>query len=197
MTKILWIDLETTGLNEVEHGIVQLACFVEIDGKIMGSKNYYICPAESKKISAEALAVNGRTLEEIKGFQDQKTAWLKFKKFLEEYVNPYDKTDKFYFGGYNVSFDIKFLRQWWIENNDKYFGSYFHKEINYDPYQDMKLLKNKGVVNLENLKLTTVAEHFKINSDKAHNAMGDIIMTKKIHNETLDLFEKHQSILFG
>jgi len=41
-------------------------------------------------------------------------------------VDKFDKKDKLHLAGYNIGgFDIPFLRTFFLQNNDKYFGSWF------------------------------------------------------------------------
>lgn len=52
--------------------------------------------------------------------------YKQFVDLLSKYVDRYNKKDKFFLAGYNIaSFDNSFLRAWFIQNGDKYFGSWF------------------------------------------------------------------------
>ena len=57
-----------------------------------------------------------------------------------------------------------------------------------DPYPVLTYLKTLGKIEIENLKLVTVCDYFKIQID-AHDAMSDILATKKLI-EILDEFFK-------
>ena len=80
--------------------------------------------------------------------------------------------------GYNVGFDEKFLREWFIRNDHKYFGAYFNNQC-IDIIRDVDKLIYLSNLVLENRKLETVCKHFNVKID-AHDAFSDIVATRKL-----------------
>lgn len=125
MHKLIWIDVETGGLDEKKNPLIQVAAFVEIGGEIKDKFVSYIRPFPMDIVEPKALEVNKLTMDQLKAFPEPRAVYLKFISFLDNYINRYDSSDKLVPLGYNVSFDMGFLREFWLKNGDKYFGSYF------------------------------------------------------------------------
>jgi len=176
--KILYFDTETTGLDENVHDIIQIAGVIEIDGEIKEKFNYKIKPFNMSEVSYEALETNGFTLDAINKFDAPDEVLRKLIVLMGQYVDRFDPADKFYPAGYNVQFDLNFLRAFFEKNNDKFFGSWFYwRPI--DPLPVLYLFETLGKIHLPNYKLTTVCELLGIEF-KAHDAFEDIEATMKV-----------------
>jgi DNA polymerase-3 subunit epsilon len=106
---------------------------------------------------------------------------------LEKYVDKYDRNDKYIFGGYNVEFDIKFLRNLWESNGDVYFGSWFaYGSI--DPSAVLRFFQycEKGP-NVVRAKLTDIAAEFGVLEEGAHDALVDVRMTQNVTRKMMEL----------
>jgi DNA polymerase-3 subunit epsilon len=182
MSKILYIDTETTGLDKTKSGLTELACIVEINGVQVDKLLLQINTTTYNKdiaIEDEALTLTGKTKELINSYPTSKDQFEMFIDLLDQYIDKYDKTDKFQLNGYNTNFDIGFIQEWFKDNDHKYYGSYFnYKEL--DVFALVKYLKYLGLIDTENDKLETICNHFGIELD-AHNALDDIVATKKLH----------------
>lgn len=178
--KIFWFDCETTGLDPIKNDIIELACIVEIDGEVKASKLWRIQPQDYSAINEEALKVNQLTLEQIKTFDTPTNVHKELVDFLSFFIDRYDPKDKFYIGGYNVDFDLQFLKCFFEKNNDKYFGSFFnYRKV--DPLAIIRYLEYYEILyfQLENHKLETVAIYFQIPL-KPHSALDDIYATRNL-----------------
>lgn len=181
MIKTLYFDVETTGLDPVKNGVIQLACIVDIGGEIKAEKEWFVRPFLNDIIDEKALEVNGLPLEKIKGFTDPKAVFRQFRQFLRRYISPYDSKDKFWPAGYNCTFDLNFMAEWFKKNGDKYFGSWQNWNA-IDPLPIVRRLAWSGMIPmLENFKLGTVCRYFGIPlGDDAHDAMADIRATREL-----------------
>lgn len=181
MTKNLYFDTETTGLDAAANGLIQLAMIIEIDGVVVEEVNLKLKPHPTDLINDEALAVNGITremLENEEGRLSCREGYLELIKILSKYVSQYDRADKFTPIGYNVSFDMEVLRQFFLKNGDKYFGSWMWWNAA-DPLQLLRFLKYARKVDLPDFKLSSVCAHFGIPID-AHDALSDIKATRDL-----------------
>lgn len=180
--KTLYFDVETTGLDPRQNGIIQLACIIDIEGNIEAEHNWNVAPFENDKIDREALAVNGCTEEQIKGFDPPREVYEAFISVLGRFVDKYNRFDKFYPAGYNLQFDLDFENQWFIKNGDKYFGSWQNWNA-IDPLAIIRRLVWMGILEpLPNYKLITVCEHFGIElGESAHDALADIRATRELN----------------
>lgn len=174
--KILYFDCETTGRSAIKNDIVQLSGIMEINGKVVDQFNFTCQPFDYSTIEQEALTVTGLTIEDLKTYQTPQEMYRKLLRFLGQYIDKYDKNDKFYPAGYNVKFDLDFIAQFFAKNEDKYFGSWCNwKAIDGLPL--MHFFEFCQKVTLPNYKLGTVCEYFSIPIN-AHDAMSDISATK-------------------
>ena len=93
MKKALWFDVETTGLSHYKNDIIQFACLVEIEGKVVDEYETKIRPFDLTAIDPKALEVNGLTLNEVKDFPDPKIVYNTLVGFLSSYVDKFKKED--------------------------------------------------------------------------------------------------------
>lgn len=187
--KIFWFDCETTGIDHKLHDIIQIAFIVEINGEMEAQYKFNIQPFSYETIEPSALEVNGFTIEQIKEFMPPREAYRQILSVIDQYVDRYDKQDKFYPAGYNVGFDYDFFMEFFRKNGDNYFGSFFnHRKI--DPLPMLYSLDYHGIIEYKNYKLTTVCENMNIIINDAHDALNDVIATRKVYFKTLDLMRK-------
>jgi len=182
MSKVIWIDTETTGLDAGVHALVEIGFIIEVDGveveKFAFTLNPYSYNREIE-INSKALEINGKTIEELKLFDDSKRCFDWFMIVLGKHIDKFDKKDKYVIKGYNVEFDIGFIKDWFLDNGYEHFGSWFsYKEV--DVFALVKVLKDQNVFETENDKLLTLCKHFDIELN-AHNALDDIVATKKLY----------------
>lgn len=180
--KVLFFDLETTGTLVNKHGIHQLSGMIVVDGEAKEKFDFKVQPNPKAEILQEALDVAGVTKEQIMAYPPMGEIYKQFVDLLSKYVDRYNKKDKFFLAGYNIaSFDNSFLRAWFIQNGDKYFGSWFWSNcfdvmVLATPYLSEKRAE------MENFKQGTVAKALGINVDdsKLHDALYDIEICKQI-----------------
>ena len=181
--KQIFIDVETTGLSPETSGLVQVAGAIVIDDKLQESFNYFMRPPSDKACDKRALEVTGMTIEKIKSFAPSSDIFNQFKKTLLKYVDPYDKTDKLYFLAYNSPFDTQFIRQWFLDNGEKYFGSMFWTPdicVMRMAAQAVKEFRHKFI----NFKLATVCKKLQIESKgNLHDALVDIELTMELYKK--------------
>lgn len=155
MSKQIFIDLETNNSLDPRTGhITQLAGIIRINGKVKEKFNF------------------------------KNNIYHSFKTILDKYVDKFDKSDKFYFIGYNAKFDSDFIRELFLKNKDNFYGSYF-----FTPIIDVMgicaykfMLKD---IRPENFKLGTIARYFKIpvKESDLHDALYDIEITKEVYQK--------------
>ncbi|MCK5614551.1 3'-5' exonuclease [Candidatus Pacearchaeota archaeon] len=180
--KLIHLDLETTGLDSDKSGITQIAGIIEIDGKEVEKFDFRVKPFPQKEISLEALKVTGVTAEQLNKSSVPQIVYREFTAMLKRHINQFDKKDKFHMVGYNCqSFDSAFLRVFFADNGDKYYGSFFWSATIDVMVLAANALRHKRH-EMVNFKLGTVAEELGIELDesKLHDAMYDIELTKAI-----------------
>lgn len=187
--KLFIYDIETTGLNAVENGIHQLT-FKIIDPQISNGEviDLKMCPIETKKYDPEALKFHGLTEEIIKTYPNQRQAYLDLKRFLDLHIDKFDKKDKLHMVGFNIlQFDNNFMRQWFKENGDNYFGSYFWADC-IDLYPICSLLLVDRRTEMIDFRLGTVCKFMgiEVNETKQHDAQYDLYLTEQLYYKVLN-----------
>ena len=185
--KLLFFDLETTGTNPAKNGIHQISGMIEIDGVVKEEFDYHVQPNPRAIIEDAALAVGGVTREQVNSYPPMNVIYDQFVKMLSKYVDKYDTKDKFFLVGYNnAAFDNQFLRGFFLQNGDKYFGSWFWaNSIDVMVMATVALAARRAA--MENFKLSTVAAAMgiEVKTDELHNAMYDIYLTRGIYGKIM------------
>jgi DNA polymerase-3 subunit epsilon len=181
--KLFFFDLETTGVNPGKNGIHQISGEIVIDGESKESFDFRVRPNEKAIIEDEALKVAGVTKQQILDYPAMIEVYMKLTQLLAKYVDKFNKADKFFLAGYNnASFDNQFLRGFFLQNGDQYFGSWFWANS-----IDVMVLASQFLIEerpeMENFKLATVAKQLGIvtEDEKLHDASYDIKLTRAIY----------------
>lgn len=189
--KILFYDIETTGTRFWKNGIHQLSGEIVIDNEVKETFDFKVRPNPKALIEQAALDVAGVTKEQILQYEPMHDVYTKFTELLSKYVDRYNKNDKFYLAGYNnAQFDNQFLRAWFVQNEDQYFGSWFwSNSIDVMVLATQYLLDKRDT--MVNFKLSTVAAAcgVDVEPEQLHDALYDITLTKKVY----DAVTKRQS----
>jgi DNA polymerase-3 subunit epsilon len=181
--KLLYIDLETTGVRHWKNGLHQISGCIEIDGEMKETFDFKVCPYKDAMIEDEALKVSGVTKETILAYPAMKDVYAQIVSMLSKYVDKYNKTDKFFLVGYNnSSFDNQFLRAFFVQNGDNYFGSYFWSSSLDVMVLATEYLKERRHTMID-FKLKTVASEMGLTIDESrlHDAGYDIELTRNIY----------------
>lgn len=190
--KILLYDTETGGLHPVKNGIHQLALRLFVDYKLVKEAKVDCQFGPQHEYSPEALAVSGKTIEQIMAspFTQQKL-YASLHKLVSSWCDPKNKQDKIFLAGFNNhGFDNEFLRSLWLAHGDKYFGSFFFSnslDAMLMASGHLPIVMKRHL--MPNFKLTTVAAEFgyPVDLSKAHDAMYDIDMTQHILQKLLGI----------
>jgi DNA polymerase III epsilon subunit-like protein len=169
--KILFLDTETTGLDIIQHEIIQVGYIVLDydgcgDGNILVEKEIKIRPLHLESASMEALKINGFSAYD----------W-KYSEPFERYANHLKEVLEYadLLVGQNLIFDLRFIKQAFSNLNMEY-----PKFPNYVDTKNMaEFLLKEGTV--PSTSMDKLCKHFNITfSGRAHNALADCERTMKI-----------------
>lgn len=184
LNNILWLDTETTGVDPNKNFLFQLSYINTLNNKIIFDNDLYMRPQyiEKFKIDQNALNKNKKTLEEIQSYKLEND---QLKIFLNDLTS---SGNKFYLAGYNVKFDIEFLKAVFARHN--YTITNYFNYLYLDVLQLVINLKLAGKINPENCKLGTILQYFNLvkDIDSLHNAKQDIICTKLLYDFLINKF---------
>lgn len=179
----LFYDTETTGVNPNRHSIIQLSGYIEKDDKIVDEFDFSIRPHPKAEIDPEAMAINGKTVEEIQKYPSMFQVFPVFKQILRDYVDPYSKEDKIILVGFNNrKFDDEFLRKLFELNSDQFFNSFFSKaSLDVSVLAMQYLLERYNYMPTFKLKRVAIELGLTIDKDRLHDSMYDVEITRDIY----------------
>jgi len=187
--KNFYVDIETTGLFQRVHGVHQIAGFIEVNDKIEATVNINVRPLDDDRIEDSALEICGVTKEKIMSYPTAQEGHDELLSIMKQFVDPFNKRDKFNFVGYNChKFDFPFLYEWFKKLDDKFFGSWFWK-----PSIDVLLIASYVLQmhrsELEDFKLINVAKYLGIEVDEArlHESSYDAWITRLVYKELQEM----------
>ena len=171
-SEFVFIDLETTGLNAEESNILEI-------GALRFSKQSYL---ESKQVeSFQAIIRQNKPIPkkiiEITGIDDSlaesgEELDLAFSDFI-------DFIGKSKLVAYNADFDKDFLIK-----TSKQTGIHLPKPL---IIECALTLARERITKVESYKLTSLANHFNIDTSNAHRALGDCLMGLKVYLHCLSI----------
>jgi DNA polymerase III alpha subunit (gram-positive type) len=112
MSNLLFIDVETGGLQPREHALLSVACLAVIDDRLVDMLYLQLQPV--KTVTVDALRVNRINLDEHRAYgMHPRDAYHHFQSWMQRVFQ-----DKPYLVGWNVRFDAAFLDEWITESSE-------------------------------------------------------------------------------
>jgi DNA polymerase-3 subunit epsilon len=189
LSKFLWVDVETTGLDPVINAPHQVSGELIVKGISVEVFDFKFRPRDGAVIEPKALETTFPNMTFDEALAElmvrplsSKDAYLEFNKMLCKYIDKYDKQDKAVFCAYNAGFDSQMINSWYAGHGNKYFFGLCHGGAYFDPLQLALLYEMKmgRKMFFPDRKLTTVAKHFGVLLEKAHDALYDIRATRDV-----------------
>tara|TARA_B100000530_G_C15842551_1_gene441931 strand:+ start:485 stop:994 length:510 start_codon:yes stop_codon:yes gene_type:complete len=168
MNRLIWYDLETTGLNSKTDKIIEIAMLDDEGNKFES----YINP--ECNIPPKITELTGITNENCNNTLSIKYILPQVRKFIED--RPVEQISLIAHNNHN--FDEKFLRQAYKE--------VFNEDIKYQFLDTLKLFR-KLQPNLPSYSLKNLATYFKLNIEQEHRALSDIYLLKHIYVKMLNI----------
>lgn len=181
MKKILWVDVETTGLSPTRHGIVSIAAYMAYAEYPHFSEHSFVRTMNpiGREVDDGALKVNGFTRDQIEGFRPWGLVADNFVAWLQDFGLGHGS--RAIFAGYRASFDRDMIASWLDECQLGLFSNYIEDEL-LDVHETVRSSRHHAMVTLPNRKLTTVCEALGVAMDgEAHAAETDILATMAVH----------------
>lgn len=184
--KILFLDLETTGLDPLTNSIVQIAAEYHIDGKKQDQFFVEIKPpiSQDRLISLDALKVTKLNLNKIfNSGKDEGPALISFV----DWVLSLD-ANKLSICGHNVHFDIAFMKNLFRRYNLNGWDNIISHRIE-DTCSLARSLQKAGILPNSSVSLGSLAELLNITipeNETLHNAKTDVRVTSEIYYKLIN-----------
>ena len=189
MSKIFWVDTETTGLSQTKHGIISIAGIFDIDGIIVDTIDLEMKPT-GRKSDNRALQINGYTHGRISKFKPWEQVFPEFITAINRISRKHFPDKKFTLAGQNIPFDNRHVRSWaeYCEALE-----YWDILIDQDNMIDTQKI-SKQFPELDSHKLGNLCKAFGVRLDNAHNAMADIAATRELYYAMLKRIEEEKQM---
>lgn len=183
----LYLDLETTGLNPKTCGIIECAGLFELNGEVVHEFNLLINPYTfpipgGVEVQEKALAVNNRTIPEIQTFINQEEAFKYLLQCIDHFIDNFNCNNPFIIG-YNINFDVEFIKEWFLLNNTKYAAYFNYKSI--DIYQLVLSMCYLNIFDFGDNNLKDMCLKLDIDLTNAHTALADIKASRLLYKKLI------------
>ncbi|MFZ2205266.1 MAG: 3'-5' exonuclease [Minisyncoccia bacterium] len=171
---LAFIDIETTGLNLMQHEIIEIGCIVV-------SPTFEILEEFALKIKPIHIETADPVSLKIVHYDEEK--WEEAITLKEAIKILADKTEDSTMIGHNISFDAAFLDKAFFETKTKKKFFHFHLldtiSIAYAKLHDRE--------DIEKLSLHELCAYFDIKNEHEHSALSDIRATLELYKKLMSL----------
>lgn len=183
--KLLFLDIETTGFSREWNEIIELAAILYDTEKQETIDSFHQYAKPAKGVPANITEITGITNEQLKNSPSEKEMMLDFCNWCDDIV-----CDGIV--GHNCkAFDLQFIDA----KCNRYHYNWMKSPNIIDTLSLARQMKKSGLLNLANLKQTTLAEHFNI-TYQAHSALEDVKALILIYNKMIDYKPKRETLGF-
>ena len=180
---ILFLDCETTGLDENKHSIIEIACEHHINGQMVSAYNQRFIN-RSPILALDALKVNKTNIAallDIGKACPEERAVFEFVDYLLSLNNK-----DLHVCGHNVNFDVRFIKALLTKYNiEGWESAVSYRQI--DTCDRAKMLIETGIIPLEAIGakgsgLTNIAKALKLEVEeiKLHTAVYDTNLCSRV-----------------
>ena len=176
MRETIILDVETSGLNDNENGL----CSVAMKNPRSDDALYFtLKPLKNMKYEDEALRVNGFNHDDLMRYGLFESEGV---QLIIDFVRANYKTRPLIIG-YNVGFDIGFLKAMFKRNGYEFFDFFSYEKV--CVLMMARFMHYIDLYKFENHKLTTVVKTLFPDMDlsEAHNSLFDVDITQKVYDE--------------
>ena len=171
--KLVFVDIETTGLNVIEHEIIEVGCVI-VDNKLKIIEEFElkIKPKNIENADRISLKINHYNERDWNDAYELKDALKIFSK----------KTKDCIMVGQNIAFDSSFIEYALQKNNVK--NTLHYHRLDTISIAWAKLNNN---INFTHFSLREMCKYFNIENENPHSALSDAKATYKLYKRLMEL----------
>jgi DNA polymerase III epsilon subunit-like protein len=181
MSKILFIDTETGGLDPEKHSLLTASFVVYEDGEIKAAAEWRI-KHKDYIVNAAALKINNIDLVE----HDSKASEKQFVvEEMIEFIIQFFGAEKPVIAGHNIQFDINFIAKLFKECKEFWPKYASHRTI--DTCGILRFLYHAGKIQEDVAASDKAFKYFGIEVAERHTAYGDVCATVELYKILLEI----------
>lgn len=180
--KLLFVDVETGGLDPEKHSLLTVSFSVYENGKVLGSRDFLI-KSDVYNVTPEALKVNGINLIELDRLAEPQH--IVVGEIINFIKNNIGDAKLAVVAGHGVDFDIRFLDKLFKDNNKNLGDFISHRKI--DTSSMLNFLKFSGKLDIGSSSLENAIKYFGIDVSGRHESKADVAATIKLFEKLNDI----------
>lgn len=161
---LVFFDLETTGLDDIQDEIVEIGAQKYIGGKLVDEWSSLVCPKQ--QISPQATKISGITQEMLDGQPAIESVLPHFLQWMQGGI----------LVAHNATFDIGFVREAALRMG---IG------IEWPVLCTLKMARSL-LPSLERKNLDTLAQYYGVQFEARHRSIGDVKVTAEVFHRLLE-----------
>lgn len=175
-TDYVVLDIETTGLMPGCDEIIEVSALKCRDNEIIDEFSTLICPRDLDAVDSYITKLTGISQDMLLNQPSIGDILTEFDEFVGNDI----------IVAHNANFDINFIYDTYEEYSNHYFCNNF---------VDTLRIARRGLPNLPNHKLSSVANNFGIDLQITHRALADCKITQKCYIKLIDIVNHNPDVL--
>lgn len=175
--KLCFADLETTGLDENVHEIIELGALIydPVEDRVVDQWEKKVAPRNIETAHPKALQINGYINNPESYTGSLKSALIKFNSISKDCI----------IIGQNIEFDLRFLRKYMDEFDIK--PSFTHRNKLDLMAVAWPIIKNTDIAGLG---LADFCNHFGVTNVGAHTALADCYRAFEVYRCLMKIYKE-------
>ena len=185
MSRLLFIDTETGGLDPEKHSLLSVGFAVWDTNLGECYSAEYRLKNENYCITKTAQKINKLTDSDFSDAIIPKDLIKKFEEIKDIYFSDYTAIP---LAGHNTQFDVQFIKKMFKDNRRSIENAFLHRIV--DTYSILKFLQDAGIITDKIDSSSQAFNYFEIIVDGRHTALGDAKATMRLYEKLIQLLHE-------
>ena len=180
--KILFIDVETGGIDPDQHSLLSVGLVIWESFKIK-NKQEFLIKHKNYHYTEEALSINNINIETHDSIATPADAAA--TNIIHFVTQEFPGKEKVTLAGHNVQFDVNFLKKFLLDHKIPFSDFFSHRII--DTSTILHYLYLAGKLKKKAVSSTDAFAMFNISIEHRHTALGDAIATASLFSKLIGI----------